>query len=255
MAEKISINDDGTFALPGLPLDATKVRMQVSRIRWTDEAGSALVPIAIFPPQARPQPGWDPALAPIRRVEFEVTEADGTPCRGGTALIAPGDHSLDLGEPELHIALDHAGRAAVLLPTDGMKWAIAVVQVSGHASAIVGPDDTRIQLQLEPFVELPGRVTDENAQPVANARIDIASWGQMEPSTDIEPKLREEIATLAQERYVETTTDAQGMFVLRFLPVPRRTVRARAIANNKKSGSFMVMPQEGPLALVVRSDG
>ncbi|MEC7584595.1 MAG: carboxypeptidase-like regulatory domain-containing protein [Planctomycetota bacterium] len=249
--QTISINDDGTFALPGLPLGATELRMQVSPIRCAEGVGSGLLPITILRPQTCPLPGWDPAPDSMRRVEFQVSNADGTPCRGGRAWITLAYGYINLDEPELHLALDLAGRAAVLLPADRSKWAIAVVQGSGHASAILGPDDTKIQLRLEPFVEVPGQVTDENGQPVANARIDIASWRQDHPSTDPEPRLREAIATLAQERYVETTTDAQGMFVLRFLPVPRRSVRARAIANNKKSDIFVVMPQEAPLKLVV----
>ncbi|MEC7585106.1 MAG: carboxypeptidase regulatory-like domain-containing protein [Planctomycetota bacterium] len=253
--QRIAVNADGSFALQALPQDAHNIRVQVPPTEWTEGSDTVRLPIALFPSEVRPTPGWDPAPAELRRIDFQATRADGTPCQGATAVLGPSYRSLDLRAPAVHIALDITGRGSALVPKDRSKWAIAIIQPSGYAAKILGPDDSSAQLQLQPFEELHGRVVDKEGQPVAGARIDIHKWSQSGSSNNPTAKLREEVADWAQHRYAKTTSDAQGMFVMRFLSMPNRKMHARATANNRLSDSFLVEPQEEPLELVLQGDG
>ncbi|MEC7584596.1 MAG: hypothetical protein VYE77_09775 [Planctomycetota bacterium] len=255
LAQRIAVDADGSFGLQGLPPDATNIRIQIPPAQWTEGSDRILLPIALPASKGRPEAGWDPATNALRRIDFQATHADGTPGQGATALLAPSDWTGRRDSPDLHIALDMQGRGSALVPENNSKWILAIIQPSGYAAKILGPEDSNIQLQIEPLDELRGRVIDNEGQPVAGVRVDVHSFSERHNGNDAEQRLQDVVAQWAQHSYIATTTDEQGMFVMRFLARPNRRMKARARINNRLSDSFVVEPQEAVLELVLRGDG
>lgn len=248
MAHVVEVAADGTFGMPGLPLDAYDLSFRVApRI----DAEGQPIPVALAVANNRPTDVFEPLGTEARTARVRVLDAQGAPRPNAEISVLTQNGNSFESESACSLATDRTGTANVLLPA--VRTLLLTVGEAGHAYAIHEPsEEPAIELRLKPLDELRGVVVDADGNPVAGASVRVhrtSSRGMVRGPEDIALDF---VANHAHNKLTSATSAEDGTFVMRFLQRPNRTMQARASANGKTSESFTVEPLTEPLRLVLR---
>lgn len=248
MAHVVEVAADGTFGMPGLPLDAYGLSFRVApRI----DAEGQPIPVALAVANNRPTDVFEPLGTEARTARVRVLDAQGAPRPNAEISVLTQNGNSFESESACSLATDRTGTANVLLPA--VRTLLLTVGEAGHAFAIHEPtEEPAIELRLKPLDELRGVVVDADGNPVAGASVRVhrtSSRGMVRGPEDIALDF---VANHAHNKLTSATSAEDGTFVMRFLQRPNRTMQARASANGKTSESFTVEPLTEPLRLVLR---
>ncbi|MBK8095563.1 MAG: carboxypeptidase regulatory-like domain-containing protein [Planctomycetes bacterium] len=238
-SERLPVAADGTIAV-ALPSDAYQVAFFAPPVELVAEDGRRrLVPV-VLPTVGETRTGRV-ELGGAKSVKFTIASADGSPL-GAMQVLACNEVNGNLATSPAAAVLQvsASGSGEVLVASAG-AWLLAFGEQGYAFARLADPAaSSKVELKLEPFAAVRGQVVDDQGQPVPGARVSVHRTSSRGGMRGADGMVLDTIASLARSQMDRVVTDAEGKFVMRFLPRPGLTMQARASKGGKQTESFAV---------------
>ena len=183
------------------------------------------------------------------RVQLRLLEADKSPARGATVLMAPEHPETAWDAGTMQATPDPAGRLNLLLAPG--SWTVFVRSANSMAcQRLVVEHGIEATLALSLMPAMRGRVVGKDGKPIAGATLDLVSMSRMGLDGLRPPE--EQVAEHLNWKWLDDVrSDADGNFLAPFVPVSGASYEAVFHHGPRQSARFQVQVGADPVTITI----
>ncbi|MCC7396047.1 MAG: carboxypeptidase regulatory-like domain-containing protein [Planctomycetes bacterium] len=246
---------EGRITIADLPLNVGELSMTLlatkAELGMPEPLRRSAPPLALAPLRFQSRPDHEVVvdLATYHTVQLRLLEADKSPARGATVLLAPEHPETAWDAGTMQATPDPAGRLNLLLAPGA--WTVFVRSANSMAcQRLVVEHGLEATLALSPMPAMRGRVVGKDGKPIAGATLDVVSMSRMGLDGLRPPE--EQVAEHLNWKWLDDVrSDADGNFLAPFVPVSGASYEAVFHHGQRQSARFQVQAGADPVTITI----